>query len=173
MLGPAAPRGCRFLFVSIAEAPIAYPIIFPYAGCTEARNPLYHSYYLLTYMKYLALFIALIVIGWLGWVGYNRHYPPTIDPTGETKSFTLVIADGKITEGPQILAVTHGDIVEITITNTTDDAEEIHVHGYNHSVELVKDTPATLSFMATASGRFPFELEKQKIDLGAIEVTPQ
>lgn len=89
----------------------------------------------------------------------------------KAKIFELVIKDKKIVSGPETIKVTEGD--EITIKITSDEAEEFHVHAYDKSVELEPNVQATLTFTANLTGRFPFELEESKTDLGALEVQPK
>ena len=85
-------------------------------------------------------------------------------------NFELQIREKKIVTGTGVLKARVGDTVTITIVS--DEADEFHVHGYDRSVDLVPGVPAALSFVADASGRFEFELEKSKTDLGALEVQP-
>ncbi len=47
------------------------------------------------------------------------------------------------------------------------------MHGYDLSAELEPSVPAEISFAATLTGRFVYELEDSKIDIGAIEVQPK
>ena len=87
------------------------------------------------------------------------------------KIFDLIIKNKKLTAGPDTLKVTEGD--EVTINITSDEAEEFHLHGYDKSVELEASKEAQLTFSANLTGRFPFELEKSKTELGALEVSPK
>lgn len=96
---------------------------------------------------------------------------PTTSSELETKIFELVIQNKKIVSGPETIKITEGD--EITIKITSDETEEFHVHAYDNSVELEPNKQATLTFTANLTGRFPFELEKSKTDLGALEVQPK
>lgn len=96
---------------------------------------------------------------------------PSAQPESNVKTFELVVENKKLVSGPETIKVTQGDQVEIKIT--ADEAEELHVHGYDESVELEPNKQATLSFVANTSGRFDFELEKSKTDLGALEVQPK
>lgn len=91
---------------------------------------------------------------------------------GTAKTFDLMISGRKVTSGPSTLSVMQGDTVTITVMDMDED-EELHVHGYNKSVEFKKGEKVTLTFTASASGRFPIELEGSKTDLGALEVAPQ
>lgn len=87
------------------------------------------------------------------------------------KTFDILIKGKKIASGSDTLKVTEGDDVVFRITN--DENEELHLHGYDISVDLEKDKPAELSFTATITGRFSYELEKSKTDIGALEVSPK
>ena len=97
----------------------------------------------------------------------------TLSPTPQSniKSFELVVKGKKLVSGPETITVNEGD--EVTIIVTSDEPEEFHLHGYDKSVDLEKDTLAELKFTANLTGRFIFELEESKTDLGAVEVQPK
>ena len=90
-------------------------------------------------------------------------------PAGMT--FDIVIEDGKIVQGDETINVTEGDTLILRVTSDVN--EELHVHGYDEAVQLEKGRTATLTFVADVTGRFPFELEESRIDLGVIEVQPK
>lgn len=92
-------------------------------------------------------------------------------PQDNSKSFDLVINNKKISKGSETIKVTQGDDVIINITS--DEPEELHLHGYDVSVQFEKDQAVQLKFNANLSGRFPFELENSKVELGAVEVSPK
>lgn len=96
---------------------------------------------------------------------------PSSIPETNVKTFELVISKKKIVSGQESLKVNQGD--EVTIKITSDEPEEFHVHAYDKSVDLEKDTQAELTFVANLTGRFPFELEESKTELGALEVVPK
>lgn len=98
---------------------------------------------------------------------------PTSSPElpDNIKTFELTIENKKITSGQSTLTVNEGD--EIVIKITSSEPEEFHIHAYDNSVELEPRKQATLAFTAKISGRFPFELEKSKTELGALEVLPK
>lgn len=114
---------------------------------------------------------------------YHDHLNPST--TGEIKvvetkeeldklmqnTFEIVIQNKKIVSGPATIKINQGD--GITIKIISDEAEEFHVHAYDNSVELEPNKQATLTFNAKLSGRFPFELEKSKTELGTLEVQPK
>jgi len=87
------------------------------------------------------------------------------------KTFTLVVKNKKLVSGPETITVTQGDNVVIKIT--ADEDEELHLHGYDKSIDLEKDKEGQLAFPATVSGRFAYELEHSKTDIGALEVQPK
>ena len=97
--------------------------------------------------------------------------PQPITITKSTKNFDLVVKNKKLASGSANLKVTEGDQVTINITN--DEDEELHLHGYDKSVDLETSKSAQLTFTANLTGRFPFELEHSKTELGALEVQPK
>ena len=129
--------------------------------------------------KSIALQFAVLIIGIaLGYVFANGRTvaAPTISPTQAetsttTDAFALKVVDRKLVTGSGGLTAHEGDTVRITITVNED--EELHLHGYDKAIDLVKDIPNTLTFTANISGRFPFELEHSKTELGAVSVLPK
>ena len=91
--------------------------------------------------------------------------------TSQDKIFNLVIQNKKIVSGDETLQVKEGD--QITINVLSDEADELHVHGYDKSVDLEASKSAQLMFSANLTGRFPYELEKSKTEIGALEVQPK
>ena len=71
----------------------------------------------------------------------------------ETRAFTLDIRDGHVAPGKRTARVKVGDRVEIRWT--TDEAVELHLHGYDIRLGVTPGTPGTMSFDAHATGRFP------------------
>lgn len=101
--------------------------------------------------------------------------PTKIAPTEaikqQVRKFELTVKNNKLISGLDVLKVNQGDIVEIFITADADG--ELHLHGYDKSVEYKKDKQAILGFTADKSGRFPYELENTKTEIGALEVLPR
>ena len=99
----------------------------------------------------------------------NKPSPsPQLSPT---KSFDLMIKDKKIISGPTTISVIQGQEVNLKIIS--DENEELHVHAYDKSIQLIANQMATLTFTANTSGRFPFELEMSQTELGVLEVQPK
>ncbi len=87
------------------------------------------------------------------------------------KIFDLTVKKRKLVSGPDTLKVIEGDQVIINIIN--DEPEELHLHGYDKSVDLEASKAAQLKFSANLTGRFPYELEHSKTEIGALEVQPK
>lgn len=90
--------------------------------------------------------------------------------SSNVKTFNLEVKDKKLT-GETTLKATEGD--EIIFSVASDISEELHLHGYDKHVDLEKGKTVQLKFTADKTGRFPFELEEDKIELGALEVQPK
>jgi hypothetical protein len=75
----------------------------------------------------------------------------TENPTDAEARIEVRIANRKVV-GDHIIRVTHGQLVEMIWT--TDEAAEMHIHGYDIRFEISPDAPAEVSFTAHATGRF-------------------
>lgn len=95
--------------------------------------------------------MAACMLAWGGWVlgAPARAQSPT------EQVFELRIEGGKIAGGGggKTLRVTQGDVVELRWRS--DEPVEIHLHGYDHRVDVAPGAPASLRFEARATGRFP------------------
>jgi hypothetical protein len=130
------------------------------------------------------LFVALgllIAAGLLLWlrppaappVG-NPAVAPAVTPAvpaAAPKLFQLRVEHRHLVSGPATLTVAQGDRVVIEVV--VDEAEQLHLHGYNRMVTLAAGVPARLEFVADRSGRFDYELERSSTELGALEVQPR
>jgi heme/copper-type cytochrome/quinol oxidase subunit 2 len=96
---------------------------------------------------------------------------PVLSPAKQASDFDLVVKAGRLATGPARLQVLQGD--EVSISVISDRAEEFHLHGYNLKIDLQPNKQATLVFVADKTGRFEYELEKSKTELGALEVRPR
>lgn len=132
------------------------------------------------------IILGIVLLGGLFFVFKSKEQtpPPATTPTGSeqipvasssadenSQSFELIVQNKKIVFGPETLQVKKG--MQVTIRITADEDEELHLHGYDKSVELIKERPGQLQFTADLTGHFPFELEKSKTDIGAVDVTPE
>ena len=76
-------------------------------------------------------------------------------------------AGGQVTGSTGRIPVPSGE--QVTISVTSDVADEIHLHGYDLSAPVGPDAPGTLTFQATIPGVFEVELE----ELGTLLFTLQ
>lgn len=84
---------------------------------------------------------------------------------------TLEVRKGQRVKGPALIQRRAGETITLRITS--DQADELHLHGYDLHLHLHAGVPAELSFTADRSGRFEYELHKSGLHLGVLEVQPQ
>lgn len=61
---------------------------------------------------------------------------------------------------------------QVTLRVTSDVADELHVHSYDHKVDLVPGQSADLTFLAKVPGVFEVELEGRQKKVLELEVRP-
>lgn len=76
---------------------------------------------------------------------------------------------GAITPAPTRYKVAKGNQVSITVTS--DVADEIHLHGYDRKVDLQPNAAGTLTFTADITGVFEVELENLGKQLFELQVS--
>lgn len=74
----------------------------------------------------------------------------------EIQTFEFSISRGKLAEGPAVVRVVKGDRVEMVWSSLQ--SVEVHLHGYDLRVKIGAGGRTTMSFDATATGRFPISL---------------
>ena len=97
--------------------------------------------------------------------------PATQSPTTTVPSATTIditVAGGKVTTVSKRPAVERGATVQLRLT--ADVVDEVHLHGYDKSVDTVPGTAVTLEFVADIAGVFEVELEKTGKQLINLEV---
>jgi FtsP/CotA-like multicopper oxidase with cupredoxin domain len=89
-------------------------------------------------------------------------------------TFAIVIDKAHPPAPSDVIRVTQGD--RVTLSITSDRAGHLEVHGYKQEVNVEPGTPATLSFAAIRSGRFPIDLhatDGAHVEVSALEVMPK
>lgn len=119
--------------------------------------------------KILMIFFAILLL--LGFFFVSKQIMKSTLQTPVSHIFTLVVKNNKLVLGATTLTVNQNDRVVIKITADVD--EELHLHGYNKHVDLKKNQQVQLAFIANISGRFPYELENTKTEIGVLEVAPK
>jgi hypothetical protein len=72
---------------------------------------------------------------------------------GTVKRIELVISERKVQREEKTIRVTQGESIELVWQS--DEAAELHLHGYDISFEVSPEGPAIVTFKAHATGRFP------------------
>jgi plastocyanin len=70
-----------------------------------------------------------------------------------TRRFELVISERELAGEPRTIRVGQGDVVELTWIS--DEAGELHLHGYDIAFEVAPAGPTVITFEAHATGRYP------------------
>ena len=79
----------------------------------------------------------------------------------EELTFDLEITGGKLTLDPPVIKVNQDD--QVTLRITSDEAGELHLHGYDLEAMLSADGVSVLAFTANATGKFDFELHTGEV----------
>jgi FtsP/CotA-like multicopper oxidase with cupredoxin domain len=88
-----------------------------------------------------------------------------------SRVFEVAVSKGRLASGPAQIQVHAGEMVTLHVTSDQDD--ELHLHGYDLHLSLRAGQRATLMFKAEHSGRFDYELHHAHLELGTLEVLPQ
>ena len=88
--------------------------------------------------------------------------------TAETRRLEVTLAGGQASGDVGRVPVTAGE--QLTLAITSDVADEVHVHGYDLTVELIPGQPADLTFAATIPGVFEVELHEAGTVLLTLQV---
>jgi hypothetical protein len=82
----------------------------------------------------------------------------------------IVVENGAPKGGIVRKTVSKGDDVVLVVTS--DVADEIHLHGYDKSKDVLAGGTIRLPFTATLPGRFEVELEQRGIQIADLTVNP-
>jgi hypothetical protein len=87
-------------------------------------------------------------------------YPglPSLAAAQTPKQFALTIKQRKITEPTNVIRVTQGDLVQISLM--ADEPAELHLHGYDLTLSLMPNIADKIEFTAKIAGRFPLEAHR-------------
>jgi hypothetical protein len=89
------------------------------------------------------------------------------DQAGATTLVQLDVRGGEV-DGPTRTVVPLGEVVRLTVTSHAPD--EVHVHGYDRTLDLQPGTPATVEFVADIPGVFEVELHESGLPLTSLQV---
>jgi hypothetical protein len=94
-----------------------------------------------------------LTIGWFGAIA--DHHIATPANAAEPVRHTIAINKRKVDAGQKLLRVSRGDRVELEVSS--DEAAELHLHGYDKLISVVPGKPGTLRIEANIAGRFSLE----------------
>jgi hypothetical protein len=92
----------------------------------------------------------------------------TRSPAAAGRVVAITVAGGKVSPPTGRVKVAKGSTVTLQVTS--DVADEIHLHGYDKSVDVEKGGTAKLTFRATLTGVFEVELENRALQLTQLQV---
>ncbi len=81
---------------------------------------------------------------------------------------TVEVHDGTVATRSEQIAVDLGLTVVLTVTS--DIADEVHIHGYDHRMELNPGEPVSIEFVADIPGIFEIELEESHLHVVQLQV---
>ena len=92
-----------------------------------------------------------------------RTLPPGVDQV-----VTVSVSKGKVTGPKGRVKVRQGSTVQLVVSS--DVSDEVHLHGYDKSVDVTPGGPARLTFTASIPGVFEVELESRQLRLAQLQV---
>lgn len=95
--------------------------------------------------------------------------PSTTLPTALGQVITVSYANGKVVGPGGRVKVKQNSTVQISVTS--DVADQVHLHGYDKSVDVAAGGTVVLNFKATLTGVFEVELEGKKQPLLKLQVS--
>jgi hypothetical protein len=113
----------------------------------------------------LALAAAVLLSGCAGTAPVQSSSPAS---TAAPTTITVEYASGRVSGDTGRVSVDAG--APVTITITSDVADEAHLHGYDLETELTPGEPAELRFDATVPGVFELELHHAEKVLLTLQV---
>lgn len=131
--------------------------------------------------KVVPLLLALVAIAGLAACGDDDSTDTTThevttnerpaNPEGSKPATpTIVVSNGEPVGGVQELEYNAGD--EIRFRVSSNQADEVHVHGYDVEEEIPAGGSATLSFPADIEGIFEVELHGSETQIAELRVNP-
>jgi plastocyanin len=131
--------------------------------------------------KALPLLLALIAIGALTACGSDDDSTTSTPAASGEKAAsseksknpttpTIVVRNGAPVDGVEELEYSAGDQIRFRVSSNQ--ADEVHVHGYDEEEEIPAGGSATLSFPADIEGIFEVELHGSETQIAELRVNP-
>jgi FtsP/CotA-like multicopper oxidase with cupredoxin domain len=95
---------------------------------------------------------------WLAWLAAGSFMPTAliraaVAQEAPRRVIEVRIENRKVVAPREAIRITEGDAVELRWTS--DEAAELHLHGYDLTIHVRPDEPASMIIEADATGRFP------------------
>lgn len=106
-------------------------------------------------------------------VAEDRAEPVATAPTAPPRpaATRIRVRAGAPVGGVKTIEVERGDRIRFTVSS--DQSDEVHVHGYDLARPVGPDAPARFSFTADADGIFEVELHGSHAQIASLEVQPR
>jgi hypothetical protein len=101
--------------------------------------------------------LASLVLVLLAWAGTGIFTAPSVQGA-EPVRFSIAIKSRKVDASQKTIRVMQGTALELSFTS--DQAAELHLHGYDRTIEVVPGAPAVLQLDAKIAGRFSIEAHR-------------
>lgn len=110
-------------------------------------------------MRYLPIVVAVACITALLLLYDGMQPEPQAPAAAQTHRVELGIAQGHRSSGPAEIITFRGDRLHLQVSS--DQASELHLHGYDKTLRPTPDQPAELDLLLEHSGRFELEVHGQ------------
>jgi hypothetical protein len=95
---------------------------------------------------------------WLAWLGMGLLLPTTlvrgvVAQEASPRVIEVRIEKREVVARQEAIRITQGDVIELRWSS--DEAVELHLHGYDIELHVGPDEPAAMAIEAFAAGRFP------------------
>jgi plastocyanin len=95
--------------------------------------------------------------------------PSAATPAADVAEIRVTVTGGRVSPRPSVHKVRLGQTVRLTVT--VDEADEVHIHGYDRELKVAAGKPATVEFRADRSGRFEVETHESELQLLQLQVS--
>jgi hypothetical protein len=92
----------------------------------------------------------------------------TTEAASTAQTVQIRVTGGQVETAERRVKVPLGSDVRLEVT--ADQADEVHLHGYDRKVDIEPGTPAVLEFQADTPGVFEVELEEAALKLVELQV---
>jgi plastocyanin len=90
-------------------------------------------------------------------------------PAADVAEIRVTVTGGEVSPRPSVHKIRLGQTVRLTVT--ADEADEVHVHGYERELKVAPGRPATVEFRADQPGRFEVETHESSLQLLRLQVS--